>query len=251
MKEIINNKVQTLLTKEFYCKFQELEEDRIVYSIHPKAKHPYIKIMAYKNCVVVCTSKGLSANIKSLLRGKSRDEIFELPLVYGQTIHYVPDIYHNGEISISTDYEIEVLLGKEILSLKGIEGFENSLMFDENGYTETKAVCVVRDHNKVIGMSGAAVSSVEGLWEVGIDVLPEYRNCRIGTQLVKKLTDVLLEKNIVPFYSASVTNIGSQMVASRCGYIPAWVDTFGTILDGTSVYQDMLCGLDKKYDMMP
>mgnify|MGYP003377337483 FL=1 len=48
MKEIINNKVQTLLTKEFYCKFQELEEDRIVYSIHPKAEHPYIKIMAYK-----------------------------------------------------------------------------------------------------------------------------------------------------------------------------------------------------------
>lgn len=54
--------------------------------------------------------------------------------MYGQTIHYVPDIYHNGETSISTDYEIEVLLGKEILSLKGIEGFENSLMFDENGY---------------------------------------------------------------------------------------------------------------------
>lgn len=167
--------------------------------------------------------------------------------MYGQTIHYVPDIYHNGETSISTDYEIEVLLGKEILSLKGIEGFENSLMFDENGYTATKAVCIVREHNKIIGISGAAESSVDGLWEVGIDVLPEYRNCRIGTQLVKKLTDVLLAKNIVPFYSASVTNIGSQMVASRCGYIPVWVDTFGTIFDGTSVYQDILCGLDIEF----
>ena len=73
-------------------------------------------------------------------------------------------------------------------------------------------------------MYQAAESSVDGLWEVGIDVLPEYRNCRIGTQLVKKLTDVLLAKNIVPFYSASVTNIGSQMVASRCGYIPVWVE---------------------------
>ena len=74
-------------------------------------------------------------------------------------------------------------------------------MFDENGYTATKAVCIVREHNKIIGISGAAESSVDGLWEVGIDVLPEYRNCRIGTQLVKKLTDVLLAKNIVPFYS--------------------------------------------------
>lgn len=66
-------------------------------------------------------------------------------------------------------------------------------------------------------------------------------------ELVKKLTDVLLAKNIVPFYSASVTNIGSQMVASRCGYIPVWVDTFGTIFDGTSVYQDILCGLDIEF----
>lgn len=61
-------------------------------------------------------------------------------------------------------------------------------------YTATKAVCIVREHNKIIGISGAAESSVDGLWEVGIDVLPEYRNCRIGTQLVKKLTDVLLAK---------------------------------------------------------
>ena len=85
MKEIINNKVQTLLTKEFYCKFQELEEDRIVYSIHPKAEHPYIKIMAYKNCVVVCTSKDLSANIKSLLHGKSRQfTMFQIFIIMGK-----------------------------------------------------------------------------------------------------------------------------------------------------------------------
>ena len=83
------------------------------------------------------------------------------------------------------------------------------------------------------------MSSVDGLWEIGVDVFPVYRNSGIATYLVKRLTQELLTQNIVPFYSASVTNIGSQMVASRCGYIPTWIDTFGTVLDGSSAYSDI------------
>ena len=85
-------------------------------------------------------------------------------------------------------------------------------------------------------------------WEIGIDVMEEYRNARLGTYLVRGLTRELLVRNIIPFYSASITNIGSQMVASRCDYIPFWVDTFGTILDGSSVYNDMIKGLSSEFD---
>lgn len=94
-------------------------------------------------------------------------------------------------------------------------------------------------------MAGAAESSVSGVWEIGIDVREEYRKAKLGTYLVRKLTEELLAREIIPFYSASVTNIASQMVASRSGYIPFWVDTFGTVLDGSSVYEDLL-KIDKK-----
>ena len=77
--------------------------------------------------------------------------------------------------------------------------------------------------------------------------MEEYRNARLGTYLVRGLTRELLAQNIIPFYSASITNIGSQMVAGRCGYIPFWVDTFGTILDGSSVYNDMIGDLSLKF----
>ena len=76
--------------------------------------------------------------------------------------------------------------------------------------------------------------------------MEEYRNARLGTYLVKGLTKELLTRNIIPFYSASITNIGSQMVANRCDYILFWVDTFGTILDGSSVYNDMMKGLSSE-----
>ena len=243
MKAIIKSKIEELLSKEYYCSLDELNGKSTVYSVNFNAKQPYIKILAYRNCVVVCTSEDLYYKVRELLQNKNRDEIFELPLVYGQTIHYVPNDNYINDVSVSLNYECEYLFDRDILSLVGLTGFENSLAFDENGSTSTKAVCIAKEKNKIIGAAGAAESSVNGVWEIGVDVMEEYRNARLGTYLVRGLTEELLARNIIPFYSASVTNIGSQMVASRCDYIPFWVDTFGTILDGSSVYNDIIKGL--------
>lgn len=240
MKAIIKSKIEELLSKEFYCSLDELNGKSTVYSVNFNAKQPYIKILAYRNCVVVCTSEDLYYKVRELLQNKNRDEIFELPLVYGQTIHYVPNDNYINDVSVSLNYECEYLFDRDILSLVGLTGFENSLAFDENGSTSTKAVCIAKEKNKIIGAAGAAESSVNGVWEIGVDVMEEYRNARLGTYLVRGLTKELLARNVIPFYSASVTNIGSQMVASRCDYIPFWVDTFGTILDGSSVYNDII-----------
>lgn len=239
MKVIIKNKIEELLSKEFYCSQEELNGKSIVHSVNFNAKQPYIKILAYRNCIVVCTSEDLYYKVQELVQNKNRDEIFELPLVYGQTIHYVPDDSNIKDISISLNYECEYFFERDILSLTGLAGFENSLAFDENGSTSTKAVYIAKDDNKIIGVAGAAESSVSDIWEIGIDVMEKYRNAQVGTYLVRGLTKELLARNIIPFYSASITNIGSQMVASRCGYIPFWIDTFGTILDGSSVYSDI------------
>ena len=37
-----------------------------------------------------------------------------------------------------------------------------------------------------------------------------------------------MEQDKIPFYSASVTNIASQAVAIRSGYMLLWTDTYGT-----------------------
>ncbi|MCI8796864.1 MAG: GNAT family N-acetyltransferase [Dorea sp.] len=207
----------------------------------------YIKILAYRNCVVVCASEDLYYKVREHLQGKNRDEIFEFPLVYGQTIHYVPDDNYTKDEAKSSGYQCKYLFDRDILALTGLTGFENSLAFDENGSTSTKAVYIARDKNRIIGVAGAAESLVNGVWEIGIDVMEEYRNARLGTYLVRGLTKELLERNIIPFYSASITNIGSQMVASRCDYIPFWVDTFGTILDGSSVYNGIIRSLSSEF----
>ena len=247
MKVIVKSKVEELLSKEFYCNSEELNGKEIIYSVNFNAKQPYIKILAYRNCVVVCTSEDLHYKVRNLLQNKNRDEIFELPLVYGQTIHYIPNDSFTKDVLTSLNYEYEYLFDKDIFSLTGLTGFENSLAFDVNGSTTTIAVYIARDKNRIIGVAGAAESAVNGVSEIGVDVMEKYRNARLGTHLVRGLTRELLTRNIIPFYSASITNIGSQMVASRCGYIPFWIDTFGNILDGSSVYNDIIGGLSQKF----
>lgn len=243
MDKYIKNKVEEYLTGEYHCTSDDLNASGTVFTIHAFVPQPYIKIMAYRNAVVVCTSQNISSKIKDMLRGKSRDEIFETPLVYGQTIHYIPDPAYAYQLRKRPGYDFVMLFDEQILSLRGLKGFENSLEFDEHGETPTKAVYAAVENKKVVGVAGVTPTAVPDMWEVGVDVLPEYRNQGIAASLVSSLTKELLDRNIVPFYSASITNIGSQLVAARSGYLPAWVDTYGTVLDGSSVYSEMLDNL--------
>ncbi len=240
MKQLIENKVEELLSEQFCLSRACLRGNQTVFTVKADMKKPYLKILAYKNCVAVCSSEELSDRLRQLLQGKSRDEIFELPFVYGQTIHYVPDYGHCQYTSAYSRYKCTLLFGEDIRTLQGLTGFENSLVFEKDGSTAARAVCFAEDGKEIIGVAGASATSADSLWEIGVDVREKYRGEGLGTYLVSRLTDELMERDIVPFYSASVTNVGSQRTAHRSGYIPVWIDTFGTILDGSSVYDDIV-----------
>lgn len=237
---MIRQRMEKYLEKQYFCSAAELNGAKTYYTVHTKAERPYLKIMAYRNCVIVCTSAELRDKMQKFLRGKNRDEIFEMPFAYGQTIHFVP----NAACASTWQRDIRgceviFLSGEEVLRLDGLTGFENAVA--STGDTPpTEALCIAVRNGKIVGAAGAAKTELEDIWEIGVDVTERYRNAGVATALVARLTGELLARDIVPFYSASVTNIGSQMVASRCGYIPLWVDTFGTTLDGSSVYHDSI-----------
>ena len=104
----------------------------------------------------------------------------------------------------------------EIQKLRGIHGFDNSLSFDEDGNTTTCIVLYAKRNDEIVALVGASIVD-DDLREIGIDVKKEYRGKNLASLLVHNLT-----------YSASVTNIASQAVAIRSGYMPLWTDTYGT-----------------------
>jgi ribosomal protein S18 acetylase RimI-like enzyme len=62
------------------------------------------------------------------------------------------------------------------------------------------------------------------MWQIGVDVLPEYRRKGIASALTSKLALEILERDKVPFYCTAWSNLRSVRNAVKCGLMPSWVE---------------------------
>lgn len=69
-----------------------------------------------------------------MLVGKNRDELYESDLIFGQTIHYIPDIKNIQKQPYPVTCTFSMYEGNELMELKDVTGFDHSLVFDENGH---------------------------------------------------------------------------------------------------------------------
>ncbi|MBP3555589.1 MAG: GNAT family N-acetyltransferase [Clostridia bacterium] len=79
------------------------------------------------------------------------------------------------------------------------------------------------DGNKLVGLAGAS-ADCDTMWQIGIDVLPEYRRQGIASSLTSRLAIEILKRGKVPFYCAAWCNIKSVRNAIKSGFRPAWVE---------------------------
>lgn len=112
--------------------------------------------------------------------------------------------------------------------LYGYTGFENALLFDRNGILEREDVLAVSawDGGRLIGLAGASSDS-DTFWQIGVDVLPEYRRRGVGKGLVSALAREILASGAVPYYGTWWSNLASQNLAISTGFRPAWAETYG------------------------
>ena len=78
------------------------------------------------------------------------------------------------------------------------------------------------DGDKLIGLAGCS-ADCDTMYQIGIDVLPEYRRRGIASALTSRLALEILALGKVPFYCAAWCNIKSVRNAIRSGFRPAWV----------------------------
>ena len=79
------------------------------------------------------------------------------------------------------------------------------------------------DGGKLIGLAGCS-ADCEEMYQIGVDVLPEYRRMGVASAITSRLALEILALGKVPFYCAAWCNIKSVRNAIRCGFRPAWVE---------------------------
>ena len=133
-------------------------------------------------------------------------------------------------LDIKTDLKVNWLEQKDIGAYYGREEFPNALC--DRFHPERPDVLAVTalDGDKIMGMAGCSADSPD-MWQIGIDVSPEYRGKGVAKTLVGLLRDEAFRRGAIPYYGTSLSNIPSWKTALASGFIPAWIETESTVCE--------------------
>ena len=214
------------------------DENKVVpFRLGTNAKRYYAlpiscSFISYGNNVIAAAEKELSDTAEEYIRKYDFYHCFESPNMYwlnkrlepfGQMVcfmaeYYLPNI--NKLTNLPCEYELRVLEQADFKELY-LPEWSNALCSDRK-HLDVLGVGAY-DHGKLVGLSGCSADA-EKMWQIGVDVLPEYRRKGIASAITSRLAAEILEHDKVPFYCSAWSNIRSVRNAIRSGFLPAWVE---------------------------
>jgi N-acetylglutamate synthase-like GNAT family acetyltransferase len=85
-------------------------------------------------------------------------------------------------------------------------------------------LAIIAEKNGEILAMVAANDDSKTMWQMGIDVLPEYKGLGIGSAMVTLLKNMIMDAGILPYYGTAASHIKSQLTAVKAGFIPGWLE---------------------------
>ncbi len=188
-------------------------------------------LVSYGSNIVAQASDEIVPIVKKYIDRYPVEHCFETPNLhvlddllrpFGQKIcfmaeYFLPDI--DILKALPCNYELQILHQEDFADLY-LPQWSNALC-------EKRKNCDVLgvgayDSGKLIGLAGCS-ADCEMMYQIGVDVLPEYRRKGIASALTSRLALEILALGKVPFYCAAWCNIKSVRNAIRSGFRPAWV----------------------------
>lgn len=227
--------VYNQLAIDYNCKPEDFNKDGVIFTIAEKQNGrrempfitPRLEIITMGKSTIVNVSKNIMSFVKRKFEGKSSYDILTSKFVYGVNPYYLPYVENLKEIE-NNSFRFK-LVDDNIQLLYSNKGFHNALQYDVDSKRPEVLAAVAYEGNKLVGIACASADS-KTMWQMGVDVLPEYRGNGIAVKLVNVLTIETLNRGIVPYYTTDCANINSQKVAIKSGYSPAWSHCFKTRL---------------------
>ncbi len=215
-----------------------LFENKVVLSVANEKARAYLPLpfefdlVSYGNNVVAQVSERMRAIAEWYIEKYDTAHCFEAPNIvalndrlaeFNYSVCFMAE-YFLPDVSIlkeqSCDYETRLLYPDDFAQYYSAE-WSNALC-EGRKHLDVLAVGAY-DGDRLIGLAGCSADCTE-MYQIGIDVLPEYRRQGIATALISRLATEVLKIGKVPFYCAAWSNIKSVRSAIKAGFKPAWVE---------------------------
>lgn len=239
----IENRVKKQLALELNCRADDFDRDCnvITRACLPEGRRmfsddPFFLQMATfgGNAVISADERILPwltewAKDKQGFRLFEQDSYYELECElrkYGFSMaptHYMflPGV---GISDAEPQFEIRWLEQKDVHPFYGKKEFPNALCDIFRPERPDVLAIVALDGDMIMGMAGCSADS-PSMWQIGIDVLPEYRGRGVGKGLVTLLKNEAIRRGAIPYYGTSLSNMASWKVALGSGFVPTWIET--------------------------
>lgn len=195
--------------------------------------------ISYGNNVVAACTEELSGVAEEYLKRFEFYHCFETPNLrwlnsrlepLGQTVcfmaeYYLPEV--NRLTTLPCPYELRVLEQAAFAELY-LPEWSNALCRDRK-HLDVLGVGAY-DGGRLVGLAGCSADA-EKMWQIGVDVLPEYRRRGIASALTARLALESLERGKIPFYCSAWSNLRSVRNAIKSGFLPAWVEMTATPIE--------------------
>ena len=191
-------------------------------------------LFSYGNNIVASCRRDLMGDVEAYIQGtESIYRCFDTPGIYelnqilqkcGAQVSwmhgcYLPDPVQIFCADLSCPYETRLLHPKDFEGLY-LPQWRHALCSERK---ELDMLGVgAYDQGRLIGLAACSADCPD-MWQIGIDVLPEYRRNGVASALTNQLAREVFDCGKVPFYAAAWANIRSVKNALRSGFRPAWV----------------------------
>lgn len=215
-----------------------LSENKVVLSQKNEKARVYMPLplecdlVSYGNNIVAQVSPRMKETVEWYINKYPVEHCFEAPNVialneqlaqFGYKVcfmaeYFLPDVNILKELPCS--FETKILYPEDFEKYYTSE-WSNALC-EKRKHLDRLAVGAF-DNGKLIGLAGCS-ADCDTMYQIGVDVLPEYRQKGVASAITSRLAVEILKLNKVPFYCAAWSNIKSVRNAIKCGFRPAWVE---------------------------
>lgn len=196
-------------------------------------KLPHVcNLISYGNNIVATISEEYREIVEKYISKYSVEHCFETPNMhvlndafqkFGYRVcfmaeYFLPDMQVLRELPC--EYELRILEAGDFKDLYKPE-WSNALC-EKRKELDVLGVGAYQN-GELIGLA-ACSADCDTMWQIGVDVLPEYRRKGIASAMTGRLALEILERGKVPFYCCAWSNIKSARNAIKSGFRPAWVE---------------------------